>query len=188
MVLNFKNDINDFEDWYYTEKKLKKYLPKYRILNIINFLFYVFALWYILFFLKNAFASKGNNALSIFLGIISLLLFISVIISKLNKRIFRILNINRWYKNLLKLDNNFEVEKQVIISDNILKVIAGNFERVIDDDFKIVIDNKKIFIIKDDTKYDTLPKVIIPISAITKSYTEDEFLGKFNNVEIINIK
>ena len=129
MVLNFKNDINDFEDWYYTEKKLKKHLPKYRILNI-----------------------------------------------------------NRWYKNLLKLDNNFEVEKQVIISDNILKVIAGNFERVIDDDFKIVIDNKKIFIIKDDTKYDTLPKVIIPISAITKSYTEDEFLGKFNNVEIINIK
>ena len=101
-------------------------------------MFYVFALWYILFFLKNAFASKGNNALSIFLGIISLLLFISVIISKLNKRIFRILNINRWYKNLLKLDNNFEVEKQVIISDNILKVIAGNFERVIDDDFKIV--------------------------------------------------
>lgn len=68
MVLNFKNDINDFEDWYYTEKKLKKHLPKYRILNIINFLFYVFALWYILFFLKNAFASKGNNALSIFFG------------------------------------------------------------------------------------------------------------------------
>lgn len=188
MVLNFKNDINDFEDWHYAEKKLKKNTPKYIILNIINFLFYVFALWYILFFLKNAFASKDSNELSIFLGIIALLLFISVIISKLNKRIFRILNINRWYKKLLKLDNNFELEKQVIISDNILKVIEGNFKRVIDNDFKIVIDNKKIFIIKDDTKYDTLPKVIIPIRAINKSYTVDEFLGRFNNVEVINIK
>ena len=24
MVLNFKNDINDFEEWYYASKKLEK--------------------------------------------------------------------------------------------------------------------------------------------------------------------
>ena len=188
MVLNFKNDINDFEDWYYAGKKLdkkfKKMTMKDILLNIINVLFYVYILWYILSFFKNIFVYKNNTGLSIFLGIIVILLFSIIVISKFNKRIFRMLNLNHWYKKLLNLDNNFEVEKQVIISDNRLKVIEGNSERVIDGDFNIIVDNKTIFIIQGEE----FPKLIIPITAINKSYTEDEFLGKFNNVEIINIK
>jgi len=187
MVLNFKNDINDFEEWYYASKKLEKKTKKDSIknifINILNFLFYVYILWYILSFLKNVFVAKNNNELSIFLGIIVILLFSIIVISKFNKRIFRILNLNHWYKKLLKLDNNFEGEKKVIVSDNILKVIEENCERIIDGDFKVIVDNKTIFIIKGEE----FPKLIIPIMAINKEYTKDEFLERFTNIEVINI-
>ena len=44
-------------------------------------------------------------------------------------------------------------------------------------------DGKTIFIIKGEE----FPKLIIPIMAINKEYTKDEFLERFTNIEVINI-